>query len=92
MDSFIDTIPAETNWGDLYKNNNYCIRVSIRATALLSNTVSNIDLTEFYSYCKITDIKLLGHTIDIVGGRNKCVLSFYFATIADKAHFVLKFK
>ena len=96
MATFIDTIPEETSWDDLYKNNSYSIRVRIRATAYQIQNDSwtyTIDLTEFYSYCKITDINLLGHTIDRVGGGdNKCALSFYFASTADKEHFILKFK
>lgn len=94
MSSFIETDPPEVDWGDLYKANSHHIRVRVRVTADRTSSawVHNLDLTKFYSYCKITDINLLGHTIDIISGNNNCVLSFYFASIVDKAHFLLKFE
>ena len=96
MAYFIDTDPPEVNWVELYDANDYHIRVRVRETADRTakpgTWVYNLDLTKFYSYCNITDIDLLGHTIDVVHGNDVCVLSFYFASIADKAHFILKFK
>lgn len=95
MSSFIETDPPEVDWVDLYEADNYHIRVRIQAiadSALSGTWTHNLDLTNFYSYCKITDINLLGHTIDIIRGDRNCVLSFYFLSIADKAHFILKFK
>lgn len=96
MSYFIETDPPEVSWVDLYEAGNYHIRVRVREaanpTANPGTWTHDLDLTKFYSYCKIVDIKLFGHTIDTVYSNHVCVLSFYFASIADKAYFILKFK
>ncbi len=95
---FIETTPQTSGWNKLHpvgKNHSLVIsRVFAQAAKAANQKKSSyhLDLTNYYDYCKITDINILGHTLDCVGHDHICRINFYFASIEDKAHFVLKFE
>lgn len=98
---FINTDPEEVNWEDLWHKNQIRIRVFVREYAEKIPVLPGhwpeflINLTKYYEYCKITEIGVLGHTLDRVGEGNtkkRCGISFYFKSDVDRISFILKFK
>ena len=92
---FIDTTPLELT---TFRQHNK-IRAYIRIHAEKKKRAPadwyeyNIDLTEYYNYCKLQDINIQ-HSLDRVGDDRtnyRCGVTFYFDSYADKACFVLKF-
>ncbi len=98
---WIKTIPEASRWNKLHssiRSNHSLVIVKIQAQAVYNPNLTegpatyHLNLTNYYDYCKISDINILGHTLDLIDWRYKCRINFYFASIKDKAHFVLKFE
>ena len=104
--NFILTFPEQTGWQKLHPCGSHYTMMNVRLwievekmsrmTAKSWPTNFNVDLSEYYDYCRESDINVLGHTVDFAGDSykkpHKCGISFYFASIKDKAHFILKYK
>ncbi len=103
---FLETFPPVSSWNKLHPSgSNYAtmtVKISAKVEKMSRMTAKSwpnnyaVDLSEYYDYCKETNINVLGHVIDFPGDRSYVMsrtgISFYFASIKDKAHFILKFK
>ncbi len=95
--NFVGTVPQVTPWNYLHpRGSNHSVMIvrlwidtPLQAT---KNWLYEVNLEKYYDYCTSTNIDILGHTLDRVSTNQKCMISFYFASIEDKAHFILKYK
>ena len=95
--NFVQTFPPVSPWNFLHpRGSNHsvmCVRIWDQASKITNqNWLYELHLDKYYDYCTATNINVLGHTLDHINNNNKCGVSFYFASMTDKAAFILKFK